>query len=124
MNQGNLFGEPDTTKKVAALKARRNSTKGMVRKSDPASSFEAAGQFRESRGVETHESMILNALYRLGNATGHELVDEIAKIYPEKPLTHTQVMRRTGAMGSVAKGKVRMCVCGGRCQEMTPKEVN
>ena len=115
-----LFGGTDSKSEVAKLSARRKS-KPLARSADPASSFEAAGQFRESKGIETHEAMILNALYRKGKATGHELVEEIARLYPEKPLTHPQVMRRTGAMHEVRKGEVRPCVCGGRCEELLPK---
>lgn len=127
MTQSMLFDDMADPAAVKAVDARRKQKSGagkpekLARKSDPASSFEAVGQFRESGGIQTHEDMILNALYQLGKATGHALVDKIAELYPEKPLTHVQVMRRTGAMMAIHKGDLVDCVCGKRCQELSPK---
>ena len=118
MTQEMLFGmtDPKETKRTE----ERRKSKPLSGKNDPASSGMAAGRFRQSGGIETHEDVILNALFRLGNATGHELVAEIARLYPDKPLSHTQVMRRTGAMDTVEGGAVRGCCCGGKCQELRP----
>jgi len=125
MSQLSLF-EPEppdaNTVKVKALERRRKS-KPLSRKKDPSSSHKAGQMFRESGGVQTHEDIILTALYRLGKATGHELVKEIAGLFPERPLSHTQVMRRTGAMVEVEGGECRACVCGGKCQELSLKKI-
>ncbi len=110
----NLFGEPDSTTEVARLSKRRRS-KPAARTTDPASSHAAAGRFRDSRGVETHEVKIINAIDQ-----------KMKSIYADDSLSHAQIMRRTKAMsecGMVRKGEVRLCsVCGHGCQELLPSE--